>query len=176
MYINRFPIKNNKRLSNSCAHFILLLNRNICCNSPRIYYVAESEALASIGLVMFVRLSVCLSVCPSVCPSVRPSVNTITQKRVDRFGSNLGRSLWSRARSLLIFSPLGQTPRSKVKVESFQLCHIAHLNSAIESSCQADLDSAVASGQIDLTWSQIGVKFVISNMGHVTYHSKALVK
>ncbi len=57
---------------------------------------------------------------------VCPSVVTITQKRVERFRINLAwGSLWSRARSLLIFRP-------RVKVESFQL---RHLNSAIESSC-----------------------------------------
>ena len=111
------------------------------------YYAAESEAQRSIGSSVFVRLSVCLSVCLSV--------STITHKCVDRLTPNLVcRSLGSRARTLLIFSPLGQTPRSQVKIENFELSQCVHLNSAIESIHRVDPKLTTSGPKVDPQWPQ----------------------
>ncbi len=44
----------------------------------------------------------------------------------------------------------GQTPKSKVKIESFHFCQSVHLDSAIESFCSVDYESIVTLGQSDL--------------------------
>ncbi len=62
--------------------------------------------------------------------------------------------------------PIDQTPRSKVKVEIFKLCHSVHLNSAIESSRQVGLKSCVTIGQNDLMGSKIEVK--VCNIKHTS--------
>ncbi len=66
----------------------------------------------------------------SLCNSLRPSVGAQTQERFDLLTPNLAcRSLWQRARSLLIFSPLCQTP-----LMFFALLYVVLFMSLIESS------------------------------------------
>ncbi len=70
-------------------------------------------------------------------PSVRPSVRAITRERFDLLTPNLAcRSLWPMARSLLIFSPLGQTPRSRVNLMFLILLYGELFMRVIESSHQ----------------------------------------
>lgn len=93
------------------------------------------------------------------CLSVCPSNGTLAQKHLYQFQETLAcGSLRLRAKSLLIFSPLCLTKRSKVRVASFQLVSSVHLKNSVESSRQVHVESWVTSGQGYPLGLQMGIK------------------